>query len=389
MEHEWPNRRQRPPSQNINDTYELPALLFAATLLSGNLEAVTCESIASLKLPDTSITMTRNVAAGEFSGPENTPTASQEAEFRKLPAFCRVQGVIRPSSDSNIDFEVWMPISGWNGRYLGVGNGGFAGSINYFSANGNAPSMAQALAAGYATSSTDTGHKAAIIDADWAVGHPEKVIDYGYRAVHATAVDAKKIIGAFYSKQPTSYFSSCSNGGRQALMEAQRYPADYAGIVAGDPAWYATHLAAAQIWNQQAIMANQDSYVPAGKFPAITAAVLDKCDELDGVKDGVIDDPRKCHFDPAVLLCKGGDSDTCLTGPQVEGLKKIYAGPTNSSRSADISRNPPWRRSRARRLGPVDHGRPARKKLRLCIRCWWPGQDRLSGSRRGTFAVSA
>ena len=308
-----------------------PALLLAATLLKGSLLAGTCEGIASLHLPDTTIKIAQMVSAGEFAAPESTATASQEAEFRKLPAFCRVQGVIRPSSDSNIEFEVWMPISGWNGRYLGVGNGGFAGSINYFSATGNAPSMAQALAAGYATSSTDTGHKAAVTDADWAVRHPEKVIDYGYRAVHATAVNAKNIVAAFYSKQPTSYFSSCSNGGRQALMEAQRYPADYAGIVAGDPAWYATHLAAAQIWNQQAIMANQDSYVPASKIPAITAAVLDKCDALDGMKDGVIDDPQKCHFDPAVLLCKGGDSDTCLTGPQVEALKKIYAGPTNST----------------------------------------------------------
>ncbi len=307
-----------------------PALLLAATLLKGSLLAGTCESIAGLRLPATTIKIVQVVPAGEFPTPESTTTAAQQAEFRKLPAFCRVQGVISPSSDSNIDFEVWMPVSGWNGRYLGVGNGGFAGSINYFSANGNAPSMAQALAAGYASSSTDTGHKAAITDADWAVGHPEKVIDYGYRAVHATAVNAKKIIAAFYSKQPTSYFSSCSNGGRQALMEAQRYPADYTGIVAGDPAWYATHLAAAQIWNQQAIMGNQDSYVPASKISAITAAVLDKCDALDGVKDGVIDNPQKCHFDPAVLLCKGSDSDTCLTEPQVLALKKIYAGPTNS-----------------------------------------------------------
>ncbi len=308
-----------------------PALLLAGTLLKGSLLAGTCESIASLHLPATTIKVAQMVSAGEFAAPESTITAAQEVEFRKLPAFCRVQGVIRPSSDSNIDFEVWMPSSGWNERYLGVGNGGFAGSINYFSANGNAPSMAQALAAGYATSSTDTGHKAPITNADWAVGHPEKVIDYGYRAVHATAVNAKSIIAAFYSKKPTSYFSSCSNGGRQALMEAQRYPADYAGVVAGDPAWYATHLAAAQIWNQQALMGNQDSYVPASKIPAITAAVLDKCDALDGMKDGVINDPRKCHFDPAVLLCKGGDSDTCLTGPQVEALRKIYAGPTNSA----------------------------------------------------------
>ena len=362
---------------------ELPALLFAATLLTGNLLAGTCEGIAGLKLPDTSITIARIVAAGEFSGPENAATASQAAEFRKLPAFCRVQGVIRPSSDSNIDFEVWMPISGWNGRYLGVGNGGFAGSINYFSANGNAPSMAQALAAGYAASSTDTGHKGAIIDADWAVGHPEKVIDYGYRAVHATAVDAKNIIAAFYSKQPTSYFSSCSNGGRQALMEAQRYPADYAGIVAGDPAWYATHLAAAQIWNQQAINASQDSYVPVSKIPAITAAVLDKCDALDGVKDGVIDDPRKCHFDPAVLLCKGeriGYLSHWTTGG---GAEKDLCWSDKLSQSADISRNLPRRRSRARRMGSVDHRCPARKKLRLCVRCWWSGQDRLSESLVG------
>ncbi len=308
-----------------------PALLLAVPLLKGSLLAGTCESIASLRLPDTTIAIAQIVSAGEFAAHESTATASQKEEFQKLPAFCRVQGVIRPSSDSNIDFEVWLPISGWNGKYLGVGNGGFAGSINYFSSAGNAPSMAQALAAGYATSSTDTGHKAAITDADWAVGHPEKVIDYGYRAIHATAVDAKNIIAAFYSKQPTSYFSSCSNGGRQALMEAQRYPADYTGIVAGDSAWYATHLAAAQIWNQQAIMANQDSYVPASKIPAITAAVLDKCDALDGVRDGVIDDPGKCHFDPSVLLCKGGDSDACLTRQQVEALKKIYAGPTNSS----------------------------------------------------------
>ena len=134
----------------------VPVLFFAATLVTSNLLAGTCEGIVSVKLPDTTITIARTVPAGEFSGPENTVTASQEAEFKKLPAFCRVQGVIRPSSDSNIEFEVWLPASGWNGRYLGVGNGGFAGSINYFSATGNAPSMSQALAAGYATSSTDT-----------------------------------------------------------------------------------------------------------------------------------------------------------------------------------------------------------------------------------------
>jgi hypothetical protein len=307
-------------------------LAVVTTFSSGMMLAATCDSLARLQLPDTKITAAQTVAAGQFMPPEAPANPADAAEYRKLPAFCRVVGAIRPSRDSNIEFEVWMPMSGWNGRYLGVGNGGFAGSINYNArGTGNAPGMAQALENGYATSSTDTGHEAGTTNADWAVGHPEKVIDYGYRAVHATAVDAKAIIAAFYGSAPKSYFSSCSNGGRQALMEAQRYPADYTGVVAGDPSWYATHLAAAQIWNVQALMSDEASYVPASKIPAIAAAVLEKCDALDGMKDGVIDDPPKCHFDPAALLCKGADSSTCLTGPQVEALKKIYAGPSTSS----------------------------------------------------------
>lgn len=307
------------------------ALLFVSLFSGSTLFAATCESVAGLQLPDTKIAAAEVVAAGEFVAPQGPTSPVQTAAFKELPSFCRVHGTIHPSSDSNIEFEVWMPASGWNGKYLGVGNGGFAGSINYYAAAGNAPSMTQALAAGYATSSTDTGHQAIQTNADWALGHPEKVIDYGYRAVHLTAINAKKIIAAFYSKDPEAYFSSCSNGGRQALMEAQRYPADYTGIVAGDPAWYATHLNAAQIWNVQAIMSDDASYIPASKLPAIEAAVLDKCDALDGVKDGVIEDPRKCHFDPAVLLCKSPDSDACLTGAQVQALKKIYAGPTSST----------------------------------------------------------
>ena len=308
-----------------------PAILFEAALL-----AAPCESMPQLQLADTKITSAQVVGAGEFVQPSGPVSPVAAAEYKKLPAFCRVEGLISPTPDSKIEFEVWMPMSGWNGRYLGVGNGGLAGSINYTAGPvSNAPGMAQALAGGYATSSTDTGHKASALSADWAVGHPEKVIDYGYRAVHLTAVDAKKIIGVFYDASGNealkSYFSSCSNGGRQALMEAQRYPSDYIGIIAGDPAWYATHLAAAQIWNTQAILSKPESYIPAKKLPAIEAAVLEKCDALDGVKDGVIDDPRKCHFDPAALLCKGAESDTCLTRPQVEAMKKIYAGPASST----------------------------------------------------------
>lgn len=305
-------------------------LLIASAILPGALSAATCDSIAHLQPAGTSITSAQLVPAGEFA-PPRPANPTQAAIYKALPGFCRVRGVIRPSSDSNIEFEVWMPASGWNGRYLGVGNGGFAGSINYSAgAEGNAPGMAQALAAGYATSSTDTGHEAGGTSADWAVGHPEKVIDYGYRAVHLTAVSARTIIGSFYGKDPKAYFSSCSNGGRQALMEAQRYPDDYSGIVAGDPAWFATHLAAAQIWNTQAVMAKPASYIPPSKLPAVEAAVLEKCDALDGLKDGVVSEPGKCHFDPAVLLCKGAETNACLTAAQVEAMKKIYAGPTNS-----------------------------------------------------------
>ena len=311
--------------------YVFNGLVIAATILNGALRGATCESISRLQLPDTTITKAATVAAGDFALPAGASSTADPAPLKKLAAFCRVAGVIRPSGDSNIEFEVWMPVSGWNGRYLGVGNGGFSGSMSYTLGPGNGPGMAEALRAGYATSSTDTGHKGTAFDADWALGHPEKVIDYGYRAIHLTAVNAKAIISAFYGGDVRkSYFSSCSNGGRQALLEAQRYPADYAGIVAGDPSWFATHLSAAQIWNVQALMANQNSYIPASKIPALAAAVLERCDTLDGVRDGVIDDPRRCHFDPAVLLCKGTESDSCLTGPQVQALKKIYAGPADS-----------------------------------------------------------
>jgi len=157
------------------------------------------------------------------------------------------------------------------------------------------------------------------------------VTDNGFRAIHETAEASKRIIHAFYGHDPqTSYFNGCSNGGRQALMEAQRYPADYNGIIAGDPAYFSTHQNAANIWNMQALVADPTSYIPSSKLPAIEAAVLSDCDALDGIQDGLIENPTKCHFNPERLLCKGADSNTCLTHPQVEALKKIYDGPRNS-----------------------------------------------------------
>jgi feruloyl esterase len=283
--------------------------------------AATCEDLASLKLPDTTITLAQSVAAGAFTpppGPFNVPIVFP---FKSMPAFCRVAGVIRPTSDSNIQFEVWMPSAGWNGKLQGIGNGGFAGTVPY-------NFLSLPLARGYAVATTDTGHVGG--DASWALGHPEKVVDFGYRAIHETAVKAKAILRAFYGASPQrSYFSSCSNGGRQALMEAQRYPADYDGIIAGAPANFWTHLLSAAAWNVQAL-SDPASYIPASKLKAIEAAALAACDARDGVVDGVIDEPTKCGFDPSVLLCKGPESDSCLTEPQVAALKKIYAGPRNS-----------------------------------------------------------
>ena len=289
--------------------------VIAGTIASGG--GRSCGGLAELTLSDTAITSADSVPPGAF-----TPSGGKP--IQNLPPFCRVEGSIKPTSDSNIQFEVWMPSSGWNGKFQGAGNGGFAGSINY-------AAMGTAVSQGYATASTDTGHQGSGIDASWALGHPEKIADFGYRAIHETADKAKAIIRAFYGNGPRrSYFSSCSNGGRQALMEAQRFPSDYDGIIAGAPANRWTHLLTQAAWDMQATMQDSASYIPASKLPAIEAAALARCDALDGVKDGVIDDPIRCHFDPSELLCKATESDSCLTGPQVAALTKIYAGPRTS-----------------------------------------------------------
>jgi hypothetical protein len=280
--------------------------------------SATCESLAKINLPNTTIAVAQTQTAGSFTPPEQNAKP-----MTTLPEFCRVSGVIKPSSDSNIKFEVWMPTSSsWNGRYEGLGNGGFAGSVSW-------DPMAAAVTSGYAASSTDTGHEGSAITATWALDHPQKITDFGYRAIHETAENAKKLIKAYYGNDPKhSYFSSCSNGGRQALMEAQRYPADYDGIIAGAPALTFTHIATDFLWNLQAT--DGPNYIPTKKWAAIENAALASCDALDGVKDGVIDDPSQCHFDPAKMLCSGAETDACLTQAQIDALKKIYSGPINS-----------------------------------------------------------
>jgi feruloyl esterase len=250
-----------------------------------------------------------------------------------VPRHCEVTAIARPTSDSEIRFTLWLPPGElWNGKYMQSGSGGWGGSIQPIALLGP-------LARGYAVSATDDGHQAAgnMPDASWAIGHPEKLIDFGYRALHETAALSKVLVDAYYGKPAVhAYFSGCSDGGREALMEAERYPEDFDGIVAGAPANNWTHHFTGFAWNEIALNATPESKITVEQLPAIEKAALTACDALDGVKDGVIQDPRQCHFDPSVLLCHGAPNAECLRQPQIDALKKIYSGPVNPRNGQQI-----------------------------------------------------
>jgi hypothetical protein len=306
------------------------ALLAASSALVPSARAAgqSCEQLQQLALPNTKITSAQTVAPGTFAPPANaSPWLAGDATFyKRLPAFCRITADAKPTADSDIKIEVWMPASGWNGKFRGQGNGGFAGEIDY-------RTLGLAVAQGYASAATDTGHAAEGTNATWALGHPEKIIDFAYRAIHEMTVIGKATVKAFYGDAPQhAYFANCSNGGRQALMEAQRYPADYDGILAGAPANYWTHLLASALYDAQTTTLDPASYIPTSKIPMIAKAVNAACDGKDGVTDGILNDPRQCHFDPAILLCKAGDSNACLTKPQVTALEKLYEGAHDSEK---------------------------------------------------------
>jgi feruloyl esterase len=279
-----------------------------------------CANLAALTIPTVTIRSATTVPAGPFTA----PGARQEIQ---LPAFCRVEATARPTSDSEIKFEVWIPpTDSWNGKFQGVGNGGYQGSITY-------TAMATALRKGYATASTDTGH--AGDDMKFGQGHPEKIVDYAHRAIHVMTETSKLIVrdaqGRFADK---SYFVGCSAGGQQGLSEAQRYPDDYDGIVAGDPASNRIRQTFGFLYSWMATHTKDGAPIlPQAKLALLTKSAVDACDAIDGLKDGLIDDPRKCHFDPVKLLCPSTgsgqaarDDDKCLTQPQVDAAKKMYDG---------------------------------------------------------------
>lgn len=269
-----------------------------------------CEQLKSLNLANTTITSSESMAAGPF----RTPAAAPRPGAPLLPAHCRVSATLRPSSDSDIKVEIWLPEAGaWNGKLGAVGGGGWVGTINYAGLIGT-------LQEGYAAASTDTGHQGQ--SAAFALGHPEKIVDFAYRAVHEMTVTAKALMTAYYGRSPRlSYWNGCSTGGRQGLMEAQRYPGDFDGIIAGAPANNQIELASWRIAVETRSLTEPARVVQPEKAARLNRAVLAACDALDGVQDGLLADPRKCHFDPATLLCPGNEADNCLTAPQVEAVK--------------------------------------------------------------------
>jgi feruloyl esterase len=302
-------------------------LVGVAPLPAQTLTAAQCASLAEQKLPDTTITAAQAITTGSFTPPGSTnPIAN-------LPPFCRVAGLIAPTSESEIRFEVWLPLENWNGKFAGVGNGGWAGAISF-------GGLAEQLRRGYATASTNTGHEAAggVNAARFALEKPEQLIDFAYRSHHETALKAKAVTEAFYAKPPRlAYFIGCSSGGYEGLMEAQRFPADYDGIVAGMPANNWTRLMAGDFDATLAVFKGGVNNLPPSALGVLHRAVLASCDSKDGVVDGVLEDPRRCALDPATLSCQAGqESGTCLTPAQVEAARRVYGGLKDPNTGAQL-----------------------------------------------------
>ncbi len=313
----------------------VPSALFLLVLLAtknANAPPTTCESLAQTMLPGTTITLVQAVGGGEFPpAPGDNAGLPSRVAIRNLPPFCRVAATLKPSTDSDIRMELWMPVSGWNGKFMGVGNGGWAGSISY-------GQMSDPLRRGYAVASTDTGHAGGGGDGRFALGHPEKLVDFGYRAVHDMTTMAKALVNAFYGAKPRwSYWMGGSTGGKQGLTEAQRYPDDYDGIVAVAPVNYWSRVMPHLIWLARATHDDPAGFIPPKQYPILHRAVLEACDSHDGLRDDLLSDPAHCKFDPTVLLCSSGEQAECLTAPQIEAVQKIYGPVINPRTRALIS----------------------------------------------------
>jgi Tannase and feruloyl esterase len=298
----------------------LAAALLAAFALPA--AADSCSNLTSVSLPNTTITLAQTYAAGQtVSGSTTAPVG-----------LCRVAATVKPGPQSNVHFEVWIPTDGsWNGKYQQIGNGGFAGSISL-------SGIANSVSRGYATAGTDDGTSGPPSGAPAFINNMDVLLDYGYRAIKATTDDSKAIINALMGKAPNfSYFVGCSDGGREALQEAQRFPSDFDGIIAGSPVNdQVGEFGSDYLYNAQATLTGPqtngvpDAYIPTSKLPILTNAVLARCVGKDGgvAGDAFLNDPRQCKFDASFVQCSAGqDPNTCLTPAQVQAAQKLYAGP--------------------------------------------------------------
>jgi feruloyl esterase len=333
-----------------------------------------CADLARMAVPGARIVASEPIAAGALKVPPSPIAPDLAARIAAMPAFCRVRVAAAPSPDSNVDIEVWLPLRQWNGRLLATGNGGGAGRIAY------EMGMVEGLRRGFAVTNTDMGTAP---DINSALDHPERWIDFGYRATHEMARIAKSLVSAFYkASQFRAYFAGCSTGGQQALGAAQRYPLDFDGILAGDPGNNRTHVASYFLWNYAALNASSAAKLSPAQWSMVSRAVLGACVGKDGGAPGdrFLTDPRQCKFDPATLpRCKTTANDECLTAPQFEALRKLYAGPVNPRTGERIYAGlTPG--SEDQPLGPIMQGDPAT----------WPDQQfyPFRWVMRGAFSES-
>jgi feruloyl esterase len=284
----------------------------AATLLG-----MPCEQIRAVPLERAQVTSAQVVPAGPFVPPGTESPANTDS--KPIPAHCRVALVLEPTTDSNINVELWMPTERWNGKFLAVGNGGWAGRIQRYD------DMQEALRRGYATAGTDTGHSAADgPDGMFGLGHPEKVVDFAYRAIHDMSVKSKRLIAAFYTPPlDYSYFKGCSTGGRQAVMAAQRYPGDFDGIIAGALANRHIYMHTAGVARRIDVARHPERAISAQKAQLVTDAMMKQCDTLH---EGFLNNPRQCSFDLKTLQCSGQASDSCLSEAEMHSVDVFYNG---------------------------------------------------------------
>ena len=298
----------------------VPASALAAPPPGAPISADQCRVLADLATNRQSDSSLKHILARLPEAPTSITQAEVVAAYDDVPEVCRVNGIVAP----DIQFELRMPTARWNGKFMHYGCGGACGVVYR-------PQLEEPLARGYATVASDMGHTGAPNNWAFTYANLQALIDFSFRATHVVTLAAKEVVKAYYQQAAKySYFMGCSTGGVQGVIEAQRYPHDFDGIIAGAPAY--SNGPSYIEWGMRANLdAGGRGIVDPGKLPLLRTAVLAACDRLDGLEDGILQDPRACKYDPAQLQCPAGqDAVTCFTPDEVRVVKMLYAGPTNS-----------------------------------------------------------